>query len=153
MKTQDKMRRFKYFGNHGTLDQEIMTDNKFSLSRRLKSFGPAFRGIRTAIKTQHNLRIHMLAVVAVVISGFVFRLKGLEWGLVALATALVLAAELINTAIEGLVDLASPEYSQKAGFIKDVAAGAVLLAALIAVIIAALVFLPKILSTLKLINR
>jgi diacylglycerol kinase len=124
-----------------------MKDEKFSLARRLKSFGPAFRGIWAAFKTQHNFRIHMLAMIVVINGGFFFKLSLAEWSLVVVALGLVLAAELINTAIEWLVDLVSPDYSEKAGIIKDVAAGAVLLAALIAVIIAALVFLPKILKT------
>lgn len=124
----------------------MMKDKKFSFSERIKSFGNAFRGIFYAFKTQHNIWIHSLAVVVVVIAGFFFKLDAIEWGLVVLAIGLVLTAEMINTAIEWLMDLVSPGYSEKAGLIKDVAAGAVLIAAVISVIIGAMVFLPKLLN-------
>jgi diacylglycerol kinase len=122
----------------------MMIDKKFSFPGRIKSFGNAFRGIFYAFKTQHNIWIHSLVIVVVVIAGFIFKLDVMEWGLVVLAIGLVLATEMINTAIEWLVDLVSPEYKEKAGLIKDVAAGAVLIAAVISVIIGIIVFLPKI---------
>ena len=125
-----------------------MKDKKFSFPGRIKSFGNAFRGIFFAFKTQHNIWIHSLAIVVVVIAGFIFKLDVMEWGLVVLAIGLVLAAEMINTAMEWLIDLVSPDYSEKAGLIKDVAAGAVLIAAVISVIIGSIVFLPKLLNLL-----
>ena len=121
-----------------------MKDKKFSFPGRIKSFGNAFRGIFFAFKTQHNIWIHSLAIIIVLTAGFIFKLNTPEWGLVVLAIGLVLVSEMINTAIEWLVDLVSPDYSEKAGLIKDVAAGAVLIAALISVIIGIIVFLPKI---------
>jgi len=127
----------------------MMKDKKFSIPQRIKSFGNAFRGIFFAFKTQHNTWIHSLAIVVVVIAGFIFKLDAREWGLVVLAMGLVLAAEMINTAIEWLVDLVSPGYSEKAGLIKDVAAGAVLVAAVISVIIGAIVFLPKVIELIR----
>ncbi len=126
-----------------------MKDKNFSIPRRIKSFGNAFRGIFYAFKTQHNIWIHSLAIVVVVIAGFIFKLDAREWGLVVLAIGLVLAAEMINTAIEWLVDLVSPGYNEKAGLIKDVAAGAVLVAAVISVIIGAIVFLPKVIELIR----
>lgn len=123
-----------------------MKDKKFSFPERIKSFGNAFRGIFFAFKTQHNIWIHSLAIVVVVIAGFIFKLNLLEWGLVVFAIGLVLVSEMINTAIEWLVDLVSPEYQEKAGLIKDVAVGAVLIAVIISVIIGAIVFLPKIIE-------
>jgi diacylglycerol kinase len=125
-----------------------MKDKKFSFPGRIKSFGNAFRGIFFAFKTQHNIWIHSLAIVVVVIAGFIFKLDVMEWGLVVLAIGLVLAAEMINTAMEWLIDLVSPDYSEKAGLIKDAAAGAVLIAAVISVIIGSIVFLPKLLNLL-----
>jgi diacylglycerol kinase len=122
----------------------MMTDKKFSISRRIKSFGYAFKGIFFVFKTQHNIWIHSLAIIVVLTAGFIFKLNAPEWGLVVLAIGLVLVSEMINTAIEWLVDLVSPDYSEKAGLIKDVAAGAVLIAALISVIIGIIIFLPKI---------
>jgi diacylglycerol kinase len=126
----------------------MMKDKKFSFPERIKSFGNAFRGIFFAFKTQHNIWIHSLAIVVVVIAGFIFKLDVMEWGLVVLAIGLVLATEMINTAMEWLMDLFSPGYSEKAGLIKDVAAGAVLVAAVISVIIGAIVFVPKLLNLL-----
>jgi diacylglycerol kinase len=126
-----------------------MMDKKFSISKRIKSFGYAFKGIFFAFKTQHNIWIHSLAIVVVVTAGLIFKLDILEWGLVVLAIGLVLVSEMVNTAIEWLVDLVSPGYSEKAGKIKDVAAGAVLVAAIIAVIIGAIIFLPKIIEHIR----
>ncbi|UCH98676.1 MAG: diacylglycerol kinase family protein [Candidatus Aminicenantes bacterium] len=123
-----------------------MKDKRFSISRRIKSFGYAFKGIFLAFKTQHNIWIHSLAIVVVVTAGFIFKLDVREWGLVVLAIGLVLISEMVNTAIEWLVDLVSPDYREKAGLIKDVAAGAVLIAAIISVIIGGIVFLPKIIE-------
>jgi diacylglycerol kinase len=124
----------------------MMIDKKFSISRRIKSFGYAIKGIFIAFKTQHNIWIHSLAIIVVLTAGFIFKLDALEWCLVVLAIGLVLVSEMINTAIEWLVDLVSPEYKEKAGLIKDVAAGAVLIAAIISVIIGIIVFLPKIIE-------
>jgi diacylglycerol kinase len=114
------------------------------LCQRLNSFCCAFRGIFFAFRTQPNIWIHMFAVAVVVAAGFIFGLSTAEWGLVLLAIGLVLTAELVNTAAEIMVDLVSPHPDKKAGLIKDIAAGAVLLAAIIALIIGLIVFIPKI---------
>jgi diacylglycerol kinase len=127
----------------------MMIDKKFSISRRIKSFAYAFKGIFIAFKTQHNIWIHLLAIIVVVSAGFIFKLDVLEWGLVVFAIGLVLVSEMINTAIEWLVDLVSPGYKEKAGLIKDVAAGAVLIAAIISVIIGIIVFLPKMIELIR----
>lgn len=110
----------------------------------MKRFRYAFKGIFFAFLTQPNIRIHAIATLLVSIAGFIFKLNLVEWGLVVFAIGLVLVSELMNTAIESLVDVISPGYSEKAGFIKDVAAGAVLIAAIISVIIGIIIFLPKI---------
>ena len=112
--------------------------------RRVASFGHAFRGVWAALRSEVHLQFHALATVVVIGLGFYYALTRLEWALVALAIAGVWAAELVNTAIEALTDLASPAYHPLAGKAKDVAAGAVLIAALGAVIVGALVFGPKI---------
>ena len=97
------------------------------------AFGYAFAGLGTAWRTQRNVRIHGLIALAVVVAGAVLRLPPLAWAAVALAIALVVAAELLNTAIEAVVDLVSPEEHHLAKRAKDVAASAVLVAALGAV--------------------
>jgi diacylglycerol kinase len=104
--------------------------------KRRHGLGPAFRyafaGFAEAWRAQPNLRIHTVAAAAVVALGVVLRLRPLAWGLVALAIGLVVAAELLNTAIEAAVDLASPEDHPLAKLAKDAAAAGVLAAALAA---------------------
>ena len=117
----------------------------FSVKGRLQSFMYAFRGLAFLIKTQHNSWIHMIAAVLVVIAGFYFRISIAEWLFVIFAIGFVFTAELFNTAIECLVNLVSPENQDKAGRIKDIAAGAVLVASLTALVAGLIIFLPKIL--------
>jgi diacylglycerol kinase (ATP) len=118
------------------------------LSGRLRSFGHALRGLRVLLQTQHNARIHAVATVLVLIASAVFGISAAEWALVILAIAGVWVAEALNTALEFLVDLASPESDPLAGKAKDVAAGAVLVAAVGAAIIGGFVFGPHILAFL-----
>lgn len=112
------------------------------LRRRAASFGHAFRGVASALRSEVHLRFHALATVAVIGLGFYFGISRAEWALVALAVGTVWTAELANTAVEALTDLVSPEYHPLAGKAKDVAAGAVLLAALAALVVGALIFAP-----------
>ena len=114
----------------------------------MESFQHAWRGIRYALKTQVNLRFHALATAAVLLAGLWVGLTLGEWGLIFLAVGLVWVAELLNTAMERVVDLVSPEYHELAKQAKDCAAGAVLFAALISVLTGIVVFLPKISSWL-----
>jgi diacylglycerol kinase (ATP) len=113
------------------------------LRRRAASFGHAFRGVAVALRSELHLQFHAVATVLVLGLGYYFRLSTTEWALVALSVASVWAAELFNTAIETLTNLVSPGYHPLAGKAKDVAAGAVLLAALGAVVVGGLVFVPK----------
>ena len=110
--------------------------------RRVASFGHAVRGVWAALGSEVHLRFHALATVVVIGLGFYCRIGRLEAALVALAVAGVWTAELMNTAIEALTDLASPSFHPLAGKAKDVAAGAVLLAAIGALVVGALVFGP-----------
>lgn len=109
----------------------------------LKSFSYAFKGISYAFKTQLNFKIHCLSAILVVCLGLNVHLSVNEWLWLCLAIALVLVVELINTAIEVLVDLVSPQKQASAGAIKDMAAAAVLIAAILALVIALLIFVPK----------
>jgi diacylglycerol kinase len=108
------------------------------------SFGFAFRGIALLFTSQANAKIHLLATLVVIAAGFLLEVTLGEWALLAVATTMVWVAEGFNTAIEYVVDLASPEWHVLAGKAKDVAAGAVLLAAIGAVVIAGIVFGPRI---------
>ena len=112
--------------------------------RRVASFGHAFRGVWSALRSEVHLRFHAVATVVGVGLGFYYGISRLEWALVAISVACVWAAELMNTAIEALTDLASPGWHPLAGKAKDVAAGAVLLAAIGALAVGALVFGPKV---------
>jgi diacylglycerol kinase (ATP) len=114
------------------------------LRRRVASFGHAFRGVGTALRSELHLQFHAVASAAVLGLGLYIGLSTTEWALVALAVAGVWAAELFNTAIETLTNLVSPDYHPLAGKTKDVAAAGVLLAALGALVVGALVFGPKI---------
>ena len=116
------------------------------LSARLRSFGHAFRGLMLLLGTQPNARIHALATVLVLAAGALFGISPVEWALIALAVLCVWATEALNTAIEFLVDLVSPELHPLAAKAKDVAAGAVLVAAIGSLIVGILVFGPYILK-------
>jgi diacylglycerol kinase len=100
----------------------MINSNKF-----IKSVPHAFRGLISLIKNDNNFRIHLLAVVVVVIAGNVIDFSETEWLAVIITMGGVLALEAINTAIESVVDLASPHYHELAKKAKDIAAGAVLL--------------------------
>lgn len=119
--------------------------NKFSLKMRLKSFRHAGRGIYHYFREEHNVWIHTLVTVIVVITGVLLNITSFEWCLIIFAIGLVFIAEIINTAIELLVDLISPEYNKLAGLIKDIAAGTVLIAAITSAIIGLIIFFPKLL--------
>lgn len=110
------------------------------MKRFIRSFFYAIQGIRSAIGEQANLKILTSIAVAVVAAGFYFRIAAIEWCLVLLCIALVMGMEMINTAIESLVDLVTRDRVPLAGRIKDIAAGAVLLVAIISFIIGVIIF-------------
>ena len=112
---------------------------------RVKSFGYAFKGIWWLISSQQNAWVHLLATFVVVGLGWYLDISGGEWIAVVLSMGAVWMAEAMNTAIEWLTDLVSPEYHPLAGKVKDVAAGGVLLAAIGAAIVGGIVFIPYIL--------
>ncbi|MDX2002286.1 MAG: diacylglycerol kinase family protein [Chitinophagales bacterium] len=110
------------------------------LFNRIQSFKYAFRGLKAACLSETHMRIHLLACLTVIVTGTYFQISPTEWALVVFAMGLVIVSELLNTAIEHLTNLVHPERHPMAGRIKDIAAGAVLVAAITAVVIAALVF-------------
>lgn len=116
------------------------------MQKFIKGFGYAFAGIGYALKTQLNFKIHCLAMVLVILLGWYFKLTAQEWLWIALSCGFVMASELFNTAIEVLVDFISPEIHPKAKIIKDVSAAAVLIAALSAVVVGLIIFVPKIIG-------
>lgn len=113
------------------------------MKRFLNSFGFAFKGLAYAFKTQVNFKIHCLAMCLVIVLGIYVNLSVAEWLWIAFAIGLVMIVELLNTGIEILVDFISPQKHPKAGAIKDLAAAAVLVSALVAVVIGLFIFIPK----------
>jgi len=114
------------------------------LTDRLKSFGYAGAGLKKMLQTQPNAKLHLFATITVVIAGIYFALTPSEWLWIALAVTLVWALELVNSAIEHVCDLLSPEHSDSVKHAKDLAAGAVLVGAIFALVVAAVLFGPKI---------
>ncbi|WP_430900028.1 MULTISPECIES: diacylglycerol kinase family protein [unclassified Paraflavitalea] len=114
---------------------------KFILAR-FQSFGPAFKGLFAFVKKEGQAKIHLLATIVVIAASFYFQITKAEWIAVVFAIALVWATEMLNTAIEKLVDFCSDERLPILKFIKDVAAGAVLIAAFAAIAVALIIFLP-----------
>ena len=106
----------------------------------IKGFGYAIRGIVVAVKEQLNLKIHLLATAVVIGAGIYFNLNAIEWSVIFLTFGLVIVAEMLNSAIEYLVDFVSPGHNALAGKIKDVSAGAVLIAAIVAIAVAISIF-------------
>jgi len=127
---------------------EKPASNKFSFNQRLRSFGFAIKGIIAMFKDQHNFWIQCAVAIAVIILGLLLNIGTTEWLFISLSIGFVLTAEMFNSVIEKLVDLVSPEFNKKAGLIKDIAAGAVLIAAITSAVIGLLIFVPRILQLL-----
>ena len=113
------------------------------LRSRVRSFRFAFQGIFLLFTTQPNAQIHLVATGVIVGLGIGLRLASWEWCAIVGCIALVLMAEAMNTAIEYVVDLVSPEQHPLAGKAKDVAAGAVLLSVIICGVVWGIIYLPK----------
>lgn len=122
-----------------------MSEQKFSISKRIRSFRHPINGIRVLLKEEHNARIHFAAAVIVIILGFILKVNALEWVALIVAIGMVITAEILNTAIEHIADFISPERNEKIKVIKDLAAAAVLISSIVALAIGFIVFLPKIL--------
>jgi len=115
------------------------------MKKLIRSFGYAFKGVAYATTSQLNFRIHLVATVLAVITGYLLHISTNEWQWVMLCITVVLVTEIFNTMIETLVDLVSPGFNEKAGRVKDMAAGAVVIAATFAMVTGLIIFLPKIL--------
>ena len=110
-----------------------------------RAFRNAWAGLCAAVRTQRNMRIHLLAAAAAVGAGFILGLNEVEWSILAISCALVLAFEAMNTALESAVDLVSPQFHPLAKRAKDCAAGAVLVASLSSLVVGGILFIPKLL--------
>ncbi|WP_188453625.1 diacylglycerol kinase family protein [Virgibacillus oceani] len=118
--------------------------------KRSIGFIYAWNGLANMIKSERNFQIHIFSAVIVIVIGFIVRLSTLEWSIVLLVIGFVLVTEMVNTAIEKIIDYLKPDIHPDAKMIKDVAAGAVLVSAIIAAIVGFLIFLPKLISIMRL---
>jgi len=124
----------------------FMEKRRFSFVDRTRSFKYAGRGVVRLVSREHNAWIHCAVTVCVIVAGGLLGLSTFEWIAVILCIGAVLAAEGVNSAIEALCDKVSPEYDEAIKHTKDLAAGAVLILAIMSVIVGLLIFVPKILS-------
>ena len=126
----------------------VSRDNlkKKGFKRLFKSFTYAFDGLKYAFKYEHNILVHTLATILVVINGIFFKISITEWLALILIIGLVIATELINTSIEATIDLITKEVHPLAKIAKDTAAAAVLVFGLTAIVIGCIIFVPKFLA-------
>lgn len=115
-----------------------MNKNRFS-----RSFMFALQGIRHVFGTEANMKIHLVFTFLVIACGVFFKISDVEWMFCLLSFGLVISMEMINTAIEKMVDYLSPDFNAIAGNIKDIAAGAVLISAIFAALTGLIIFVPK----------
>ncbi|NRD21363.1 diacylglycerol kinase family protein [Winogradskyella eckloniae] len=115
------------------------------LVNRLKSVGFAFKGMLILIRTEASIKVQLCIAIVMTCAGFYFDISKSEWMAQIVMIGIVMSMEGMNTAIEYIADFIHPEYHKKIGLIKDVAAGAVFIAAIIAVILAAVIYGPKLL--------
>ena len=121
-----------------------MKSQKFSIKKRLKSFSYAFNGLKIALKEEHNVRIHLVVTVFVVVLSLLFDINKYEWVAVIFAIGFVFSMELLNSAIENTIDFISLEKHDTIRKIKDLSAAAVLISAFAALITGLIIFFPKI---------
>ncbi|MBR0382240.1 MAG: diacylglycerol kinase family protein [Eubacterium sp.] len=116
------------------------------------SFRHAFDGLFKTIKEERNIKIHLFIACLVVLSGIIFRISRMEWIICIVLFGQVLSLELVNTALESVVDLVTDEWKPLAKTAKDAAAGAVLIAAIMAAIAGLLIFIPQLIDLLRTIS-
>ncbi|MFD1061996.1 diacylglycerol kinase family protein [Winogradskyella litorisediminis] len=116
------------------------------IKNRLKSVGYAFKGLMVLIKTENSIKLQLIIATAVTIAGFYFHISTTEWLIQLVMIAMVMSVEGVNTAIEYIADFIHPEHHPKIGLIKDVGAGAVFIASIIAIVVAGIIYLPKVFS-------
>ena len=118
--------------------------DKFSITKRLKSFSYAFSGLVTLVAEQHNIRIHLMATIVIISLGFYVNLTRVDWAILSLTISIVWMSEALNSAVEYLADAAIPEQHPIIKKSKDVAAAGVLITACCALVVGLLIFFPHI---------
>lgn len=116
-------------------------DNSF-FTGRFKSIGFAVKGAFKLVTTEHSVMVQFSTAILITIAGLYFNITKEEWLIQTLAIGLVLAIEGLNTAVEKVADFVHPDFHERIGFIKDIAAGAVFFAALTAITIGAIIYIP-----------
>ena len=119
-----------------------MKDNRF-ITGRLKSMVYAAKGALKLLTTEHSIMVQFSIGILVTIAGFYFEISTTEWLFQIFAIGLVISIEGLNTAVEKIADFIHPQYNERIGFIKDIAAGAVFFAALTAIAIGIIIYYPK----------
>lgn len=115
---------------------------------RLRSIKFALKGMWLLLTTEDSIKVQFSSAILVTLLGFYCEISSVEWMIQCLAIGLVLVAEALNTAVEKVADFVHPDYHEKIGFIKDIAAGAPAFAALFSLIIFLIIYLPKIITIL-----
>ncbi|MDW5289893.1 diacylglycerol kinase family protein [Formosa sp. PL04] len=113
------------------------------LVNRIKSVGYAFKGAILLLKTESSIKIQFVIALCMTFAGFYYTISATEWMFQILAIGIIMTAEGLNTAVEAIADFIHPEHHTKIGFIKDISAGAVFIAAIAAIIIGFIIYLPK----------
>jgi diacylglycerol kinase (ATP) len=128
------------------MKKEKETKIKGSFAYQVKTFSYAFKGLAIFFTSEQKAAIHTALAIIAVLSGFLLNLSAIEWCFIVIAIVIVFITEILNSAIENLVDLVQPERNVKAGMIKDIAAGAVLFSSIGAFVIGLIIFIPKIIQ-------
>jgi diacylglycerol kinase len=126
-----------------------MKSDTFSLRNRMRSIGFAINGLKILLKEEHNFRIHIVAAVCAILTATILNVPFWEWITLTLIIGIVFILEMINTSIECIADMISPETHPQIKKIKDVAAAGVLTGAIIAFIVGSLIFIPRIYNLLQ----
>jgi undecaprenol kinase len=114
--------------------------------RLCKSFAYAFRGLFKIFRAEQNLQIHAIVAIIIIVLGFIFKIKPLEWCALLIMIALVILMEMINSAIERMVDILKPRIHEHVRETKDIMAAAVMIASILAVAVGLIIFIPHILA-------
>ncbi|WP_043933916.1 diacylglycerol kinase family protein [Bacillus sp. EB01] len=128
------------------MNSGLQGNNRFRPARLIKSFGYAFSGIAGAVRKERNIQIHISISIIVVILSIATSISRMEWLFVLMAIGGMLSLELVNTAVERTVDLVTKDFHPLAKQAKDIAAGAVLIYAVLSVLIGLIIFIPKVMK-------
>ena len=124
-------------------EKQYMNNKNLTYRKRFAGFKYAFNGVRLLLRNEPNALLHSIIFICAISAGFILKISAIEWVAVVIVSGCVFAAEALNTAIEQLADVVSPEYNDTIKKVKDLSAGAVLFMAITAAITGIIIFLPK----------